>query len=273
MGADQRHPRQHGDDEPGHHRPLRLDPEKKCLSASERDAAARTAWREQARPIDPSRWVWVDETGTHLGLTPRYSRAPRGRRAHGSAPRNRGKNRTLITALTLAGAGPGLLLEGALDGAAFDAYVKHLLAPTLRPGQIVVVDNLQAHHRERAQAAIEARGASLWFLPSYSPDLNPIEEAFAKLKALLRRAEARTHEALAAAIWAALAAITPGDAAGWFTHGGYLRRPRRRPGRPRRRPAPRRRALASRVRGAGAPRTLTRASRPTPHPHAHAQLS
>ena len=199
----------------------------------------------------------MDETGSHLGFTPTYSRAPRGERAHGSAPRNRGKNRTLLTALTLAGPGPGLVLEGALDGAAFDAYVSHLLAPTLRPGQIVVVDNLPAHHRERAQAAIEARGAELWFLPSYSPDLNPIEEAFAKLKALLRRAAARTHETLVAAIWAALAAITPQDAAGWFAHGGYLPRARRRPGRPRRRPAP---------------RTLTRAPRPTSHTHAHAQL-
>ena len=164
--------------------------------------------------------VWVDETGSHLGFTPTYSRAPRGQRARGCAPRNRGRNRTLITALTLDGIGPGLLLEGALDGAAFDAYVTHLLAPTLRPGQIVVVDNLQAHHRDRAQAAIEARGAEVWFLPSYSPDLTPIEAAFAKLKPLLRRAAARTHEALAAAIWAALAAITPEDAAGWFTHCG-----------------------------------------------------
>jgi transposase len=220
--------------------------------------------------VDPGRWVWVDETGSHLGLTPRYGRAPRGERAHGSAPRNRGKNRTLITALTLEGAGPGLLLEGALDGAAFDAYVTHLLAPTLRPGQIVVVDNLQAHHRERARAAIEARGAELWFLPSYSPDLSPIEEAFAKLKGLLRRAAARTHEALAAAIWAALAAITPRDAAGRFTHGGYLRRPRRHPGRPRRRPAPRRRRMAPRTRLSGAPRPSARS---TSHTRARAQLS
>ncbi len=117
--------------------------------------------------------------------------------------------------------GPGLLLEGALDGAAFEAYISHVLAPTLRPGQIVVVDNLKAHHRERAQAALAARGAELWFLPSYSPDLTPIEEAFAKLKHLLRRAAARTHEALVEAIWAALRAISPADADGYFTHCGY----------------------------------------------------
>jgi transposase len=196
--------------------------------------------------------VWVDETGSHLGFTPTYSRAPRGQRARGCAPRNRGKNRTLITALTLDGMGPGLLLEGALDGAAFEAYITHLLAPTLRPGQIVVVDNLKAHHRERAQAAIEARGAELWFLPSYSPDLTPIEEAFAKLKHLLRQAGARTHEALATAIWAALAAITPEDAAGWFSHCGY---PPERSRRARRRHASRRRSAARAPRG------------PACHPH------
>ena len=97
----------------------------------------------------------------------------------------------------------------------------HLLAPTLRPGQIVVVDNLTAHHSDRAKAAIEARGAELWYLPSYSPDLTPIEEAFAKFKASLRRAAARTTEALAAAIWAGLRTITPRDATGWFQHCGY----------------------------------------------------
>lgn len=165
--------------------------------------------------------MWVDETGSHLGFTPTYARSPRGERARGSAPRNRGKNRTLLTALTLDGMGPGLLLDGAVDRAAFEAYVGHLLAPTLRPGQIVVVDNLTAHHSDRAKAAIEARGAELWYLPSYSPDLTPIEEAFAKFKASLRRAAARTTEALAAAIWAGLRAITPLDATGWFHHCGY----------------------------------------------------
>ena len=167
-------------------------------------------------------------------MTPTYSRAPRGERAPGSAPRNRGKNRTMITSLTPEGMGPGLLLEGAVTTAAFDAYAERILAPTLRPGQIVVVDNLRQHHSERARRAIEARGASLRFLPSYSPDLTPIEEAFSKVKTLLRRAAARTHETLAAAFWAAVAAITPQDAAGWFAHCGYP--PRRRRSRPRAQP-------------------------------------
>ena len=165
--------------------------------------------------------MWVDETGSHLGLTRTHARSPRGERAHGSAPRNRGPNCTTITSLTLDGVGPGLLLEGGVTTRGFEVYIEHVLAPTLRPGQIVALDNLSAHHSERTRRAIEARGAALWFLPSYSPDLTPIEEAFSKLKALLRTAAARTHEVLVAAIWAALAAITPTDAGGYFTHCGY----------------------------------------------------
>jgi transposase len=165
--------------------------------------------------------VFLDETGSHLGLTRTYARAPRGERAVGRAPRNRGRARTTITALTLAGLGPGLLVEGGISTAGFEAYVEHCPAPTLRPGQIVVMDNLQQHRSDRTRELIEARGAELWFLPSYSPDLNPIEEAFSKLKARLRTAAARTHEALVAAVWTALGAITPSDARGYFSHCGY----------------------------------------------------
>jgi transposase len=194
---------------------------RKSLSASERDAAAREAWRERAAGIDPRRFVFVDETGSHLGLVRLYARAPRGERARGSAPRNRGRARTTITSVTLDGMGPALLVEGGVSTAGFEAYVERLLAPTLEPGQIVVLDNLTQHRSQRTRALIEARGAALWFLPSYSPDLNPIEEAFSKVKALLRDAAARTHEALTAAIWAALTAITSSDAHGYFTHCGY----------------------------------------------------
>ena len=167
--------------------------------------------------------------------------------------------------------GPGLLLEGAVTTAAFEAYVERILAPTLRPGQVVVLDNRRQHHSERTRRAIEARGASLRFLPSYSPDLTPIEEASSKVKTLLRRAAARTHEALAAALWAALAAITPNDAAGWFTHCGYpprarpsARGPRRRP----RRPDP----PASRSLHRTAPRRLPATPRSTPRLRLQAQL-
>jgi transposase len=166
-------------------------------------------------------FVFLDETGSHLGLTRTYARAPRGERAVGRAPRNRGRVRTAVGSVTLEGMGSGLLVEGGISTAGFEAYVEHVLAPTLRPGQIVVMDNLRQHLGARTRELIEARGAALWLLPAYSPDLNPIEEAFSKVKALLRTAAARTHEALAAAIWSAFRAITASDAHGYFTHCGY----------------------------------------------------
>ena len=123
--------------------------------------------------------------------------------------------------LTSDGIGPTLRFDGAMTGDRFEGYVRHALAPTLRPGQIVVADNLRAHHDPRARAAIEARGAQLWHLPAYSPDFNPIEHAFSKVKHALRRAEPRTDDALRAATWAAFDTITSADAAAWFTHCGY----------------------------------------------------
>jgi transposase len=117
--------------------------------------------------------------------------------------------------------GPGLLVEGGISKAGSEANVEHILAPTLRGGQIVVMDNLTQHLGDRTRALIEARGAGLWLLPGYSPDLNPIEEAFAKLETRRRTVAARTHEALVEAIWAALRAITPDDARGYFILVGY----------------------------------------------------
>jgi transposase len=203
------------------HRLRWLDPEKKSLNASERSEAARTAWAKRAATVDPSAWVWLDETGSHLGYTPRYAWAPRGQRAYAAAPRNPGENKTLIAALTPTGLGPTLRFDGAMTTDRCVGYVRHLLAPTLRPGQIVVADNLRAHHSALARAAIEARGAEFWPLPSYSPDFNPIELIVAKVKQHLRRAEARTDDDLRAATWAAFATITPDDAAGCLTHCGY----------------------------------------------------
>ena len=187
----------------------------------ERDEAQRAAWRARVAAIDPTRFVRVDETGSHVGLAPTHGRAPRGMRAHGIVPRNRGRVTTLIASLTLAGMGPALMLEGGVGADAFVAYVTGLLAPTLRPGQIVVLDNLAAHHAARVRSAIEGRGAEVWFLPAYSPDLNPIEEAFSKLKAVLRRAAPRCRDALADAIRDAARLITPLDARGWAAHCGY----------------------------------------------------
>ncbi len=166
-------------------------------------------------------FVVVDECGSNVNLTPRYARAPRGERAHGTVPRNTEPNTTLIASISLAGMGPAMTLTGATDTAAFLAYVGRVLAPSLTLGKVVVMDNLSAHKDQRVRDLIEGRGCELWYLPGYSPDLSPIEEAFSKLKGLLRRAEARTREALEAAIAEALEAISNSDARGYFTHCGY----------------------------------------------------
>lgn len=163
----------------------------------------------------------MDETAAHIAMTPRYARAPRGERVSGAVPRNHGQNTTLLAALSAAGMGAAMTLDGAADGAAFVAYVREFLAPTLRPGQVVVLDNLSVHKAAPARALIEARGCRLLFLPAYSPDFSPIELAFAKLKEALRRIGARTKALLEDALAVALAAITASDAHGWFAACGY----------------------------------------------------
>ncbi len=163
----------------------------------------------------------IDECGSNLNLTPRYARAPRGQRAIGYVPRNTPPNTTLIASLTLAGLGPAMLLPGATDRLAFEAYVEQVLAPVLRPGQIVILDNLSAHHSARVQRLVARRQCELWFLPSYSPDLSPIEPAFAKLKQAWRQAGARTLDTLHDTISASLPLITSDDAHSFFAHCGY----------------------------------------------------
>jgi transposase len=199
-----------------------LDAKKKTIGASERDEAARSAYREQIKQLDAKQVVVVDECGSNIALTPLYARAPKGQRAYGSVPRNRGKTRTLIAALSLQGMTASMILDGSANSAAFEAYVEQILAPSLTAGQIVVMDNLSIHKGAKVRSAVEARGCQLLFLPSSSPDLSPIEEAFSKLKTALRRAGARTREALEQAIGQALELITAQDARGWFVHWGYL---------------------------------------------------
>ncbi len=165
--------------------------------------------------------VFVDECGTHTSLAPLYAWAPRGKRAYSKVPRNRGKNTTLLASMTLEGMGPCLAVAGSTTGEVFEAYVEWVLLPALRPGQVVVMDNLSAHKGSKVRELIEARGCQLLFLPPYSPDLNPIEEAFAKVKALLRRVGARTRETLIEAVGWALEAVTAEDAEGFFIHCGY----------------------------------------------------
>ena len=164
----------------------------------------------------------MDECGAHTSMTRLYARAPRGERAYAKVPRNRGKNTTLLASMTSGGMGPCLAVEGATTRAVFEAYVEQVLAPSLRPGQVVIVDNLSSHKGDRVRELIEGRGCSLLFLPPYSPDFSPIEEAFSKIKALLRKAAARTRGALLEAIGRAISAVTPEDAMGFFSNCGYL---------------------------------------------------
>lgn len=191
------------------------------MAASERDEGARRRWRKRVARLEPGRIVFVDECGANVGLVPLRARAPRGERAHGKAPRNRGKNVTLLASMTTEGMGPCAAVIGSTTKEVFEAYVGQVLASSLRPGQIVVLDNLGAHKGERVRRLVEERGAELLFLPPYSPDFSPIEEAFSKLKAFLRRAKASTKEALVEAMGRALDVITSEDARGWFGHCGY----------------------------------------------------
>jgi transposase len=165
--------------------------------------------------------VFLDETGSHIAMTPLYAYAPRGQRAIGRVPRNYGANMTLLASLSMQGMGEALILDGAADSAAFEVYIEQILAPSLRPGQIVILDNLSIHLGSQVKQAVEAKGCRLVFLPAYSPDFSPIEEAFSKLKTVLRRVGARTREDLQEAIAQALTLITAQDAFGWFTHCGY----------------------------------------------------
>lgn len=192
------------------------------MGAGERDEFLRAAWRLLvAGEIAAERLVFVDEMGTNISLSPLYSWSRKGERAFGSAPRNWGKNVTLLASITRKGLGPCLAVEGATRREVFEAYLEHVLAPTLKPGQIVVMDNLSAHKGERVRELIEQRGCELVYLPPYSPDFNPIEQAFSKVKDLMRRAEARTREALIEAMGVALSAVSARDAQGFFGHCGY----------------------------------------------------
>ena len=196
--------------------------QKKSQVASERDEEARGLWRWLASRFDARRLVFVDESGFHTSMTRLRARAPKGKRAYGKVPRNRGKNTTLIASITLEGGmGESMSIEGATDSEAFEAYVEHFLTPSLCEGQVMVLDRLGAHRTDRVKQLIEGRGADLVFLPSYSPEMNPIEEAFSKIKQLVRKAGARVREELVETIGRALAAVTIEDAAGWFAHAGY----------------------------------------------------
>ena len=192
------------------------------MGASERDEWLKAAWRTLVdEGLDADRLVFVDEMGANTSLAPLYAWSRRGERALASAPRNWGANVTLLASMNAEGMGPCLAVEGPTTGEVFETYLERVLAPSLRPGRVVVMDNLSSHKGAQVREPIEGRGCELMYLPPYSPDLNPIEEAFAKLKALLRRAAARTHEALIEAMDRALEPVTAGDARGFFEYRGY----------------------------------------------------
>lgn len=171
--------------------------------------------------VDPAQLVFLDETSTPTTLTPLRARAARGQRAYGRIPRGRREAISWLATLTATGLGESLLVRGAVDRLVFEAFVQRVLVPSLRPGQIVVLDNLSVHKSATARALIEAAGCQLIFLPTYSPDLNPIEPAFAKTKQALRRVGARSFEAVVTAVTMALPLITVTDAQAFFADAGF----------------------------------------------------
>lgn len=201
---------------------MRAGPEKKTVGAKERDSVARLLFSDVAQTVAAKRLIVVDESGTHLDMTSAYGRAPCGQRAVDSVLRNYGSNVSLIAGLRLDGMHVPFVIEGAVNAAVFETYVEYVLAPTLRRGDIVLMDNLSCHKTDRVRYLIEMRGASILFVPPYSPDLSPIEKAFSKLKQALRRAKALTFEDLLSAIATALDTISPTDALGYFCACGFL---------------------------------------------------
>jgi transposase len=199
---------------------------KKTQHAAEQDrpdvVLARLAWRLGQPALKPERLVYIDETWATTAMARRYGRAQRGARVVAAVPQVHWKTTTFIAALRHDRIAAPCVFDGAVNGARFRAYVEQGLAPTLTLGDVVVMDNLSAHKVTGVREAIEARGARLLYLPPYSPDLNPIEHAFAKLKVLLRTAAARSVDALWHTIGQALDAFTPAECAHYLAHAGYV---------------------------------------------------
>jgi transposase len=195
------------------------------LRAAEQDRAdvakAREEWHASQPSLNPEHLVFIDETGAKTNMARLYGRAPRGRRLKASAPHGHWMTTTFVGALRHDKIAAPCVFDGPMNGACFRAYVEHFLAPTLRKGDVVVMDNLPSHKVAGVREAIERAGATLRYLPPYSPDFNPIEQVFAKFKASLRRAAARTFEALIKAIAQAIEAFTPQECANYVENSGY----------------------------------------------------
>jgi transposase len=193
--------------------------------AGERDrpdvARRRAQWTKYQNRVAPERLVFIDETWTKTNMAPLRGWAPRGKRCIAKVPHGRWETTTFLAALRLDRIDAPWLFEGPIDGESFRTYVERVLVPTLRQGDIVIMDNLGSHKSQAVRQLIRSTGARLFFLPKYSPDLNPIEQVFAKLKHLLRKATARTAEAICTAIGEILQAFTPEECANYFRNAGY----------------------------------------------------
>jgi transposase len=193
---------------------------RRSIGAAERNEFDRAAWRVMvAEQIEADQFV--DEMGSNTSMAPVCAWSPKGERVLCSLPRNRGKNTTLLASMTTEGMGPSLAIEGSTNSEVFKTYIERVLVPALQAGQVVAMDNLNAHKGERVRELVEEAGCELLYLPAYSPDLNPIEESFSKRKAMLRKAGAREWEALIETLGLALSAVTAQDARGFFEHCGY----------------------------------------------------
>ena len=197
------------------------------MVAGERDrrdvARQRVQWIKYQNRIDPERLIFIDETWTRTNMAPLRGWSPRGHRLTSKVPHGRWKTMTLLAALRHDRIDAPWFLEGPIDGGSFQLYVEKVLLPTLRPGDLVIMDNLGSHKGKAVRQLIRSAGAKLFYLPKYSPDLNPIEQLFAKLKHFLRKAAARTVDAVCAVIGQVLKAFTPEECGNYFKNSGYGR--------------------------------------------------
>lgn len=198
---------------------------KKTLRAAEQDRPdvkqRRDEWLYRRDGIDPRRFRFIDESGAKTNMVRMHGRCPKSQRLLSSAPAGHWKTTTMLATISLDGVDAPWTLDGAIDADAFLVYIEYVLVPTLQGGEIVVLDNLSSHKHSRVAELINAAGAELWYLPPYSPDLNPIEQMWSKVKQILRSLAARTWNGLFKAIGTALAQVTTDDLLGWFTHSGY----------------------------------------------------
>lgn len=200
----------------------RLIAKKKSIRAAEADPVERAKFERKQKALPVERLVFLDEFGINTAMTRTHARSLKGERAEVIEPFNRGNNISVISSVSLTGVGATMSIEGAVDTVVFDTFVEHFLVPTLLKDDIVLLDNVKFHYSERAIGLIEASGARVLHIPTYSPDFNPIEECISKIKASLRATKARTKRKLRNALAKAIEKVTITDICGWFADCGYI---------------------------------------------------